>query len=334
VVTEKTVEISIARIRKIATEAYVACGGGLAMAKSLVDATISAAQHGRTEVGFAHFVDYLESLCSGRIDGKATPQIDISLPAFIRCDARGGIAQFGFDIAFDRLVDCVKRFGIAIFTQKNSYTAGELGYYVRRLAAEGLISMAVANSHAMMAAAAGGKPVFGTNPLAFAAPLPAPQPALVVDQATSATAFVKIVRAAAENMEIPAGWATDRDGSPTIDPSAAMLGALLPFGGYKGANIALLVEILSAGLTGAAWSLDAGNFRSGGRSPNTGLTVIAVSAHRVDRNFEERLSEHLRRLAELGLHMPGIRSSRNFTDESDTIAMEASVLAAISSYIP
>jgi (2R)-3-sulfolactate dehydrogenase (NADP+) len=331
--TQATVEISAAEIRKIATDACLACGGGPAMAKSLVEATFSAAWHGRPEVGFAHFLDYLESLRNGRIGGNATPQIDAPLPAFIRSDAGGGIAQLGFDLAFERLVERARSFGIAVFTQKNSYTAGELGYYVRRLAAEGLIAVAAANAHAMMAAAEGGKPVFGTNPFAFAAPLPVPLPALVIDQATSATAFVKIARAAAEKSAIPAGWATDRDGAPTTDPAEAMLGALLPFGGYKGANIALLVEILSAGLTGASWSLDAGNFRSGDRSPDTGMTVIAISADAVDPDFTKRLGKHLKRLAELGVHVPGRRSPDGSQETTETIEIEADVLAAIRGFL-
>lgn len=230
---EEIETLSVAEIRHLATDACLACGGTAAMAKSLVDATLSAAWHGRAEVGFPHFLDYLQSLRDGRIDGEAKPRIDHPLPAFIHADARGGIAQLGFDLVFEDLVKRARTFGIAIFTQKNSYTAGELGYYVRRLAGDGLLSIAVANAHAMMAAAVGGKPVFGTNPLAFGAPLPPPQAPLVIDQASSATAFVNIARAAAENAAIPAGWAIDHDGAPTTDPAKAMLGALLPFGGIK-----------------------------------------------------------------------------------------------------
>ena len=328
----QSVGISEAEIRKLATDACLACGASHAMAKALVDATMFAESSGRREVGFAHFIDYLRSLREGRIDGRAKPDFDRTLPAFIRCDARGGIAQLGFALAFEALVECARRFGIAIFTQRNSYTAGQLGYYVRRLADEGLVSIAAANAHAMMATSEGGKPIFGTNPLAFGAPLPAPQRPLVIDQAASATAFVNIVRAAAEKTSIPAGWAIDRDGVATTDPAEAMLGALLPFGGYKGANIALLVEVLSAGLAGAAWSLDAGNFRSGDRNPDIGLTVIAISAVAVDPDFTLRLGEHLRRLAELGAHIPGTTAGET-PQQPGVIHIEEEILAAIRSFL-
>ncbi len=331
---EDKVRLSVAEIRDIATAACLACGASTATAKSLVDATLSAALLGRPEVGFPHFIDYLRSIVEGRINGKAQPRIQHPLPAFIHSDAKGGIAQLGFDQAFEDLVKRAQTFGVAVFTQKNSYTAGELGYYVRRLAVHGLVSIAVANAHALMAAAVGGKAVFGTNPLAFGAPLPAPQPPLVIDQASSATAFVNIVRAAADNVAIPEGWATDEAGAVTTDPTKAILGALLPFGGYKGANIALLVEILSAGLSGAAWSLDAGDFRSGNQTPNAGLTVIAIAPAAIDPSFAVRSAGHLRRLEQLGVHIPGRRSARGLLDNADVIEIEARLLDEVHAFIP
>lgn len=325
---KRTVRIAVAEIRGLATDACLACGGSPAMAKSLVDATLSAASCGRPGMGFPHFLDYLHSLRDGRIDGRAEPRIDRPLPAFIHADARGGIAQLGFDLAAEELVVRARTSGIAIFTQRNSYTTGELGYYVRRLALQGLVSMAATNAHALMAAAAGQKPVFGTNPVAFGVPLPAPQPPLVIDQATSATAFVNIVQAAAEKTPVPAGWAIDENGAPTTDPVAAMAGALLPFGGYKGANIALMVEILAAGLTGASWSLEAGDFRSGDRCPNAGLTVVAISPDAADPDFVNRTGDQLRRLAELGVHIPGA-AHRTPPAEPETVDVDADILAAI-----
>lgn len=325
---QASTEIPVRELRRLATDACLACGASFAMATSLVDATVSAALHGRPEVGFAHLVDHLSSLREGRIDGSAMPRIEYPLPALILSDAGSGIAQLGFDLAFDPLVKRARTHGISIFTQKNSYTAGELGYYVRRLAGRGLISLAVANANALMAAGVGGKPVFGTNPLAFGAPLPEPRAPLVIDQSNSATAYVKIVQAAAENRPLPRGWAIDRNGAATTDAAEAMLGALLPFGGHRGANIALLVEVLAAGLSGAAWSLDAGSFREGTRSPNIGLTVLAISPDAAGSGFGERLADQLSRLAELGVHVPGGRFPA-FDGEGGRIDIETEVLAAI-----
>lgn len=300
-----SVTITPGAARELAIRAILACGGSQALAGSLAEATLSAELGGRAEMGFAHLCDYLDSLREGRIAGEAVPAITQPLPAALHCDAAGGIAQLGFDLAFERLVSAARTLGIAVFTLHNGYTAGELGYYARCLASEGLVALAVANSHAMMAPAPGTSAVYGTNPLSFAAPRAGGHPPLVIDQASSATAFVNLLRAAGEGSPIPPGWAIDAHGAPTTDAKEAVQGALLPFGGRKGANLALLVEVLAAGLSGGAWSGDAGHFQSGQCSPGTGLTVIAIAPLAGPDAFPERLDARLSGLAGQGVHIPG-----------------------------
>ena len=174
-------------------------------------------------------------------------------------------------------------------------------------AAQGMIGMyaAVANAN-HMAVWGGAEPLLGTNPLAFASPLD-DGPPLLIDQASSATAFVELRRYAERGEALPPGWAVDADGQPTTDPHAAMRGALLAFGGARGANIALMVEVLAAGLTGANWALDAPSFTSGDRSPGAGLMVVAITPALLAPDFPQRLRLQLNRLAELGVHIPGRR---------------------------
>jgi (2R)-3-sulfolactate dehydrogenase (NADP+) len=115
------------------------------------------------------------------------------------------------------------------------------------------------------------------------------------------------IRAAANRGEaIPAGWALDAEGRPTTDPFAAMKGALLVFGGGRGANVALMVEVLAAGFNGANWSLDAPPFGVGAEGPGTGMTVIAIAPRLIDPDFEARLARQIERLSgEYGVHIPG-----------------------------
>ena len=327
--TQEIVALSLEDIRKLAMEACRAAGASRAVSTSLVDATLSAVQFGPEDLGFPHFLQYLRGFREGRIDGKAEPCIERPLPAMILSDAKGGIAQFGFDLAYDELARQARTLGIAVFTQKNSYTTGELGYYVRRLAQDGMIGLAATNGPALMAATAGGKPVFCTNPLAFSAPAAPPESPLVIDQAASATAYFNIVRAASEKQAIPEGWAVDEQGRPTTDPAKALQGALLPFGGYKGANIALMVEVLSAGLSGSAWSLDAKDFRAGGESPGAGLTVIALSPAAVDPHFADRNAAHLARLRDVGVHIPGTKAGNPPLSETDPVHISRRDLDAL-----
>ena len=303
--SRSTQRVPASDIRKLAISAWQARGGSHEAGEALVGASLEADCSGRPAVGLAHFVDYLDAIVGGRIDGAAVPVIEQPFPGAICCDARNGIAQHGFALALDRLAEAARTCGIAIFTLRNCYTAGEMGHYVRHVAERGLIGLATANASAMMAAAPGAAITYGTNPLAFAAPRLAPHPPLVFDQATSATAFVNIARAADDGLTLPAGWAADAAGVPTTDPVAAANGALLPFGGPKGANLALMVEVLSAGLGGGQWSMDAGHFLRGTRPPGIGVIVIAIAPTLAGPDMIARLDAQLDRLAAGGVHIPG-----------------------------
>jgi len=287
-------------------KACLACGAAISSARSLVDATLSAANYGPPTLGFPHLVDYLEGFREGRINCEPRPHLARAFPAFLVSDADRGIAQLGFDLAFPDLLDAVRNFGVAVFTQTNSYTTGELGYYVRRLCNEGVIGLAATNANAMMVAQAGGPVVYSTNPMAFGFPLGEDTPPIIIDQASSATAFVNIVRAGQEGKPLPEGWAVDADGNATQDAEKALEGALLPFGRRKGANVALLVEMLSAGLSGGPWSLDTPDFRSGTTSPAVGLTVVAIMPGRGTDGRIDRALRQARRLREKGVHIPGV----------------------------
>lgn len=308
-------------ILRLAEAACLACGAGAAMAASLARASVSASAMGRHEVGLAHLIDHLHSLQEGRINGAAVPVVESPALAMLRLDADSGVAQHGFDLVFDDFVRRARETGLALLAQRNCYPAGELGYFARRLAQAGLIGLSAGNAHPLMAVAKGGGKVFSTNPMAFAAPLVPGRPPMLFDQASSATAFVNILRAADTGQSLPEGWALDAQGAPTTDPVAALAGALLPFGGYKGANIALMVEVLAAGLTGGRWSLDTGHFLTGSGTPGGGMIVLAIAPSLCAPDFSERLTEQLDRLVGLGLNIPGMK----FEDDA-TIAVAPKVL--------
>ena len=150
---------------------------------------------------------------------------------------------------------------------------------------------------------------------------------LLIDQASSATAFVSIRQSAREGRPIPEGWALDSEGNPTTDPARALGGALLAFGGARGANLALMVEVLAAGLTGANWSLDAAPFDRGGESPRAGLFVVAIAPRLIDADFPERLAQQLARLRrDYGVHVPGrAKAASRRAAERDGLAIPKSL---------
>jgi len=296
---------------EIARRAALNAGASDDVATSLADAVVSAEWAGSRAVGFAHLPDYLDGFLKGRITRDAQPQLTFPTPASVRADAKGGIAQLGFDLAFDQLVERANTFGVTVFVQANSYTVGELGYYTRRLAESGFVALAVTNATAQMTTVESRQPVFGTNPMSFAAPMGTGKP-FVIDQASSATAFVNVRKAAEKGEPIPDGWALDGTGQPTTDAREAVKGLLLAFGGARGANIALMIEILAAGLGGGNWSTDAPSFSEGSQSPGVSLFIVAMQPQLLAPDFSVRLPAQIKHLAELGVRIPG--SHLNITE--------------------
>ncbi|NBF03687.1 Ldh family oxidoreductase [Pseudomonas sp. Fl5BN2] len=294
---------------QLAKRLAIRVGASEAVADALAAATVAAELAGRPAVGFSHLQDYLGAMRAGRIAPGAEPLLEFPAPALIRVDAQGGIAQLGFDRAFDELCQRAGHYGISLLAQHNSYTCGELGYYTRRLADAGLVCFAATNGPALMGAGHCREAVYCTNPLSFAAPVVDGSP-LVIDQASSATAFVNLRQAAENGTPIPPDWALDRHGRPTTDAREAINGLLLAFGGARGANIALMVEVLAAGLSGAHWSLDAPSFIEGSQCPGAGLLIIALQPELLAADFATRLSQQLLRLKEKGIHIPGRQTAR------------------------
>jgi (2R)-3-sulfolactate dehydrogenase (NADP+) len=329
------VVMSLEQARRLCERAALALGASSETASSLAASVVAAEAEGQAAVGLAHFIDYLDALEAGRIVGRASPLVTRPLPAIFHSDARGGAAHTGFDRAFEDVASAATTLGVAVFAQRNAFTCGALGYFAGRLAGRGLVALAATNGPALIAPAGATKPVYCTNPLAFAAPT-ASGPALLIDQSSSATAFVNVRLAAKEGRPIPEGWAIDADGRPTTDAAAAVKGALLAFGGSRGANIALMVEILAAGLTGANWSLDAPSFTGGSESPGTGLFVVAIEPAAFGPGFGRRLEDHLQRLSTgYGVHVPGAaKAATRARAERDGIAVSREIYERIAGKRP
>ena len=324
-----TLTLSLDDARTLAENACRKRGASADVAAVLADATVEAEAGGNTAVGFAHLLDYLDALATGRISGDAEPAFDHPAPAVIRADARRGVAQLGFARARADMAERARRFGLALFLQRGSYTTGELGWYVRALAGEGLVGFAVTNGPALMRPPGATRSVYCTNPVAFAVP-GTDGPCLLLDQSSSATAFVALRQAAQEGRSIPEGWAVDENGRPTTDAAAGLRGALLTFGGERGANIALMVEMLAGGIAGGAWGLDAPAFDGGAESPDAGLLVLAIAPDVLGDGVAARMAAHIDRLACEGVHVPGRRKgAAHVRAASEGLRIDAAVVAAV-----
>ena len=118
----------------------------------LTDAALFAEDRGKAVVGVAHLLDHVDAMAAGRLDGRSVPRIEHPSPAVTTSDARGGIAQTGFDESFPGLVQAARRYGLAALAQQGSFTCGPLGWFTERLADAGLVAVATAVSPAVLAA--------------------------------------------------------------------------------------------------------------------------------------------------------------------------------------
>ena len=144
-------------------------------------------------------------------------------------------------------------FGI-VGTRRTNSPTGAIGYYARLMADEGLLGFVFSGSPELMAMHGSFEAFLGTNPLAIG--IPTAGAPIVFDMATAAIAWYGVILANAEGKTIPDGVAYDEAGNATTDPAQALAGAIKAFGEYKGAALALIVEILTRPLVGASRNED------------------------------------------------------------------------------
>lgn len=285
------VTISIAEARHRVEKTLMANGVTADNAESVARALVEAEIDGQSGHGLRRVASYAAQAAAGKVDGHAVPAIREAAPGALHVDVANGFYYPAFDRVMGVLPKMAKSQGIAMAGFYRSHHCGVAGHSVERLADEGCTALMFANTPAAMAPWGGASRLFGTNPIAFAAPLPGRAP-LVVDLSLSKVARGKIVAAAERGEAIPEGWAVDAEGRSTTDATQALGGAMLPFGEAKGSALALMVELLAAGLTGGRYAREATSFLDAeGVPPETGQLIIAISAEVFSADAPARFAE-------------------------------------------
>lgn len=255
---------------------FVRAGCSAENAESVARALVTAEADGLKGHGLSRVPTYLAMVRSGKIDGKAKPSAARPRPSVLAIDAALGFAYPAIDLALAELPALAASQGIAVAAIGRSNHCGAAGLPCEALARKGLVALLFANTPSAMAPWGGREPVFGTNPIAFAAPLAGRDPA-VVDLALSKVARGPIVAAKQRGESIPEGWALDADGKPTTDAAKALQGTMIPLGDAKGAALAFMVEVLAACIPGAHLAFEASSFLDDkGGPPSTGQLLLAI----------------------------------------------------------
>jgi LDH2 family malate/lactate/ureidoglycolate dehydrogenase len=288
-------------------------------AQALVDADL----HGVSTHGLSRLSIYLKRIQLGLIDPRAELRVEGQRAATLVLDAGNGVGHVQAAKALEMLIPIAEQSGVACATIRNSQHFGALAYYTNCAAERGCILLATTGGEPAMSPTGGYDAFFGTNPIAVSFPTGKGY-TIKIDLSTSAVARGNIIAAAKKNAPIPLGWALDANGEPTTDAQQALLGTVLTMAGHKGYALALMVEMLSSVLSGAAIGPQIGSmYKDLDRKQNVGhfFCVLSIDAFMDVAEFIERTDATIDVL-KAGRKMPGTSEILVPGERSARIALE------------
>ncbi len=262
--------LTLDEVHTLAMEIFAAHGLSDDQATAIADTVTAAERDECKSHGLFRVPGYMASVKSGKVTPDAVPQAHDLAPAVVQVDANNGFAPLALKVGCEPLAEKARSQGIAVLALVNGYHFAALWPETGALAEQGLVAFACTSYMPCVAPAGGTKPLYGTNPIAFAWPRAGGRPPIVFDQATAASARGEIMIHERDGVPIPEDWAIDQDGNPTTDPTAGLAGAQLAFGGYKGAALAMMVELMAGALIGEVFSNEAGANDNGDGGPCKG----------------------------------------------------------------
>jgi LDH2 family malate/lactate/ureidoglycolate dehydrogenase len=237
--------------RRFCVDILTRVGVPEAQATVIADSLVLADLRGVNSHGIMRLPTYAQRIRAGSVAANTVMSVVREAPATLLLDANHGSGIVAGEHAMRRAIEKARDVGASVVAVRLSNHCGMLAFFTLMATEHDMIGMAGSNGNALVTPWGAAAPFMGANPLAIAVPSDRELP-VVLDMATSMVARGKIVLAAKQGKPIPADWAITRDGHATTDPTEALSGYLLPFGGPKGSGIALLLEFLCGALTGSA----------------------------------------------------------------------------------
>jgi L-2-hydroxycarboxylate dehydrogenase (NAD+) len=273
-------------------------------ARTVAEVLVSADLRGVDSHGVIRLSSYYGSrLRKGLISKKPEITVVTETPATLALDGGAGLGHVVGVYAMSKAIEKARQSGVAMVTVRNSNHYGIAGYYAMMALPHDMIGISYTNSQPLVSPTYGRKAVLGTNPIAVAVPALEERP-YVLDMATSIVPIGRITVYQKAGKQIPEGWGIDQDGQVTVDPNSVLNGgALLPLGGpdfmrgYKGYGLAMLVDIFSGVLSGAAFLTSVG--MPGTNLPaNVGhfFAAVRLDAFRPAQEFKAEMDNMIREL--------------------------------------
>ncbi len=312
-----TTPLSLNEIYELARKTLINNGCNELNAEAVANTVTFAERDGSISHGLFRIPGYVASLRSKKVRGNASPLIKHISQSIIQVDGDRGFAPYAIQLGIPILVEATKKNGIGILAIKNTHHFAALWHETEALAEKDLIGIACTAYMPSVAPYGATKPLFGTNPISFAWPRKNNSP-VVYDMATASMAMGEVQVAARDGHKVPIGTGLNKDGKKTDNPSEiANGGVLLPFGGHKGSAIAMMVELLAAGLVGDMFSFEAkdADNKDGGPARG-GEFIMALSPHLIaGEGWNEHSEKFFKQMTSLeGVRLPGQRRHNNRKD--------------------
>ena len=313
-----TVSLSLDEIYKLTNKTLLTNGCDQETADILSELITNAERDGSLSHGLFRLPAYVSGLKSGKINGKQKPDIKKLTPSVIKADGKNCLAPVVLNKSIPELVKAAKENGVAVLAIINSHHMAAMWPETEKIAEEGLVAFACTSYKPAVAPAGAIKPLFGTNPISFAWPRKNNTP-VVYDMATASMAMGEVQVAKREGHKVPLGTGLTKDGKDTTDPAEiADGGVLLPFGGYKGSGIAMMVELLAGALVGDNFSYEtAAKDNNDGGPPSGGEFILAISPDKLsDTDWDKHANEFFEKMKSMGeVRLPGERRHKNRLDK-------------------
>lgn len=252
-------------------------------AEVVADCFATADEYGVTSHGINVLPSHIDKVLNPNGGYNLTPSLEIirETPSFAVIDGDNAMGPVVADYCMNYAVEKARQVGVFHVFSRNNNTLGPAFYYPLKAAEKGFVGILFSNTPAQMAPFGGKEKMLGTNPFAVVVPVPGSDP-IIVDMATSVVAKSKFKQYKEQGKLLPDGWALDVNGLPTNDPDEGMRGLVQPMAGFKGYGIAMLIDIISGLLSGAAFLNKVGRFYSDeGKCMNVGFCCIAMEPHMI-----------------------------------------------------
>ena len=313
-----TVSLTLDEIFDLAKKTLLANGCDEETSSILSDLLMKAERDGSLSHGLFRLPAYVSGLKSGKINGKGKPEVKKISESVIKVLGNNCLAPIVLNKGLPELIKAAKENGVAVLAINNSHHMAAMWPETEILAEAGLVAFACTSYKPAVAPAGAIKPLFGTNPISFSWPRPGKTP-VVFDMATASMAMGEVQVAKREGHKVPIGTGLTKDGKKTTDPAEIVDGGvLLPFGGYKGSGIAMMVELLAGALVGDNFSFEtATKDNNDGGPPSGGEFILAMSPEKIsDSKWNKHAGKFFNKMKSFeGVRLPGERRHKNRLDK-------------------